>query len=117
MKCGKILLVEDDYRLRQMIKEVFELSDIEIDTAGNGKEALEYLNQNPPPRLMLLDLMMPVMSGPELLDKLNEEGKLDKFPIVLVSTLADDEKLNPYGFPALMKPVSLQTLVDIGNQY
>ena len=66
---------------------------------------------------MLLDLMMPVMSGTELLDKLNEEGRLNDFPIILVSTLAHDKVLNAYGLPALMKPVSLQTLVDLGNQY
>lgn len=110
-------MVEDDYRLRQMIKKVFELSGIEVETAGNGREALDYLNQHPAPALMLLDLMMPVMSGPALLDKLNEEGRLNDFPIVLVSTSADDKALNPYGLPALMKPVSLQTLVDLGHQY
>jgi CheY-like chemotaxis protein len=117
MKCRKILLVEDDYRLRQMIKNVLELSGIEVETTGNGREALDYLNQHPAPALMLLDLMMPVMSGPELLDKLNKDGRLNDFPIVLVSTVANDEELNSYGLPALMKPVNVQTLVDLGNQY
>lgn len=117
MKGKTILLVEDDYRLRQVMKNVFELSGIEIATAGNGREALDYLNQHPAPALMLLDLMMPVMSGPVLLAKLEEEGRLHDFPIVLVSTAANDKALNPYGLPALMKPVSLQTLIDLGSQY
>ena len=117
MKCKTVLLVEDDYRLRQMIKKVLELSEIEVSTAGNGKEALAYLEQHGAPALMLLDMMMPVMSGPELLDKLNEQGRLREFPIVLLSAVADLKDHNPYGLPALSKPIGMQALLDLGEKY
>lgn len=117
MENKKILLVEDDYRLRQMIKTICGLAGIEVDTACNGQEAWDYLNQQGKPALMLLDLMMPVMSGVELLDKLNAKGMLGGFPIVILSAIADSEGMNPYGFPSLTKPVPLQTLIDLGKKY
>lgn len=117
MSSNKILLVEDDYQLRLMIKTVFELSGIEIDTACNGQEAWVYLNQHPAPALMLLDLMMPVMDGLELLDKLKIEGRLGNFPIIILSAIADGKSLNPYGYPALTKPIRMQALLDLGKKY
>lgn len=117
MQCKKILVVEDDARLRQMIEKVFDLSNIEVEIAGNGKEALDYLKENMPPALILLDLMMPVMSGPEFVARLNEEGRLTDIPIVLMSALPIEKAHNPYDLPVLMKPLRLQTLVDLGNKY
>lgn len=117
MKSKAILLVEDDYSLRQTIKIVLASSGFTVDTACNGQEALRYLNQHGTPALMLLDMMMPVMNGPELLDKLIQEGRHNDFPIVILSAVADDEVANPYKYPAIVKPVRMQTLLDLAKQH
>lgn len=117
MKCKKIFVVEDDYRLRQITKRALESSGFVVETVANGKEALDYLALHPAPGLMLLDLMMPVMTGTALLDKLKEQGRLGEFPIVVLSAVANVEAKDVYGLPAVAKPVSLQALVNLGEQY
>ena len=56
-----ILVVDDDEDLREVICGVLEDAGYEAASAGNGREALDFLRSSPPPCLVLLDLMMPVM--------------------------------------------------------
>jgi CheY-like chemotaxis protein len=70
----KILLVEDDVNQRLLIKEELEERNYQVDEAGNGREALEKL-QDSNPDLVLLDIRMPEMDGIEALGRLVEERK------------------------------------------
>jgi CheY-like chemotaxis protein len=60
-----ILVVEDDFSIRETLVEVLELVDYKVVTASNGKEGIEKLQQGLKPCLVLLDMMMPVMGGRE----------------------------------------------------
>src|SRR5207244_10672732 len=58
-----VLVVEDDFDLRDALVPILEYEGHRVVSAANGKEALERLQTMPPPSLILLDLMMPVMDG------------------------------------------------------
>ena len=55
----KILVADDDYLLRDLIKDILEEKNYEVLEAKNGQEAVEIFNQNPEISLVILDVMMP----------------------------------------------------------
>jgi len=81
-----ILLVEDNPDVRELMGFVLRKEGYDVHEAENGKEALAQLEtMQPPPCLLLLDLMMPVMTGPELLQALADQDKLADLPVVVLS--------------------------------
>ncbi|PTM56787.1 two-component system response regulator (stage 0 sporulation protein F) [Desmospora activa DSM 45169] len=68
----KLLIVDDQYGIRVLLKEVFSREGLEVLQAANGKVALEII-QTEPPDLILLDMKMPGMDGLELLRHLKKE--------------------------------------------
>jgi two-component system response regulator AtoC len=109
-----ILIVEDDTDVRESIREVLEDAGYHVATAANGREGLDRL-ECARPSLILLDLMMPVMSGPELLAILQQRGS--DVPVVVVSAYCDhaDASAGVSGF--ISKPVRLQKLLDTVREY
>ena len=82
----KILIVEDEYHIRQIIKDYFSLKDIEVVEACNGYEAIELMNESID--LILLDIMMPGIDGYETCKQLRIKTKR---PIIFMSALSEDE--------------------------
>lgn len=81
-----ILLVEDDVDIREMIAEVLRAEGYVVEEAANGQEALSKLEtRTDRPCLLLLDVMMPVMSGPSLLSALRKSARLSSIPVVAMS--------------------------------
>lgn len=110
-----VLIVEDEPDLRDTLREILTLKGYTCSTAANGREALERLRQVPVPQVVLLDLMMPVMSGWELLQALEREPQSSTQPaIVVTSAVADLSELsNRYSCPILQKPIDLPRLLDL----
>lgn len=73
MDLKKVLVVDDQYGIRLLLKEVFAKDQIAIIQASNGKQALEVVQQEKPD-LILLDMKMPGMDGIELLRRLRKMG-------------------------------------------
>jgi len=71
MKSKSILIVDDEKNIRLTLSQALEVLEADIDTAANGEEALAKLNEKEF-NLILLDLMMPVMSGMEVLRQVRE---------------------------------------------
>lgn len=84
----KILIVDDEEILRMLIADTLEDLDVEIEIAEDGKIALEKLNQTEYD-LMLLDYMMPELTGMEVLERLPQEKKA-KMPILMLTAKAQD---------------------------
>jgi two-component system, chemotaxis family, chemotaxis protein CheY len=84
MSC-EILLVEDDENIRQDLVCILEGEGYHVATAVNGSEAITCLQTITLPRLILLDLMMPVMNGWELLQELRKRQRFARIPIIIVS--------------------------------
>jgi CheY-like chemotaxis protein len=79
-----VLVVEDDESIRNVITDVLEDRGFRVVAAGNGAAALERLDQMRPD-VMVLDLLMPVMHGWDLMETYAEKTDGDTIPIVVVS--------------------------------
>ena len=107
----KVLIVDDEEKIRNVIREYCESSNYECDEAENGNIALEKLKKNDYD-ILILDIMMPKMDGFELLKELPKEYKI---PTIILS--ARDEELDKLqGFDLgiddyLTKPFSPKELI------
>jgi CheY-like chemotaxis protein len=83
---GTVLIVEDDGAIRESIAEMLTDDGIMVLEAENGREALELLGRlGEPPRLILLDLMMPVMDGWTFRSRQLADPRLASIPVVILS--------------------------------
>jgi CheY-like chemotaxis protein len=106
---GVVLVVDDDESIRETLRMALELENYSTALAGDGAEALDWLHQNPPPKLILLDLMMPVMDGWQLFDHLKHDDQLARIPVVVITAFGRD--LGSVGqLPVLKKPIDLRDL-------
>lgn len=120
-----VLLVEDDVDIRESFQELLEAHGYEVIPAANGKEALELLSGAVLPAVVLLDMMLPVMSGNELLATMRGSDRLARVPVVILSTgtkLMGARDLaryaSTYGVSALLpKPVEPQRLLEVLQRY
>ena len=80
---GEVAVVEDEQDIRETLRDILEMEGYRVRCACNGKEALDALAEMPRPLLILLDLMMPVMSGTELAKRV--KAIRPGLPVVLIS--------------------------------
>ena len=112
---GPVLVVEDDPDVRQAMAELLEDGGYECILAEHGLEALETLRRRTP-SLVLTDLLMPVMNGVELIDRLRRDARWSHLPVVVMTAAGeriigvDLESLN---VPVLKKPVDVATLAQV----
>jgi CheY-like chemotaxis protein len=111
LRKGTVLVVDDDASIRETMSDVLEEEGYCVLCAENGKTALELL-EKARPNLVLLDLMMPVMSGWEVLEVLGDRDELAHIPIVVVSAM-----LAPGARMCLPKPVDLGHLLQVVEHY
>jgi CheY-like chemotaxis protein len=111
----RILIVEDEPAVRHSLRDVLEDEGYVVAEAANGQEALDYLRTHDTPCLILLDLMMPVMSGAEFLEAVKNDPALQEVSILIVSA-ASREKIEAVrsgssAVGVLLKPVQLTPLL------
>lgn len=102
-----ILVVEDEEESRESLRELLEIEGYDVETAANGKEALDKL-ESIEPCIILLDLFMPVMDGWELLDKLRSDGRLARLKVLVTTSAATN---TPKDVPVFLKPLDFDTLL------
>ena len=98
-----MLVVDDEADIRETLREAVEMVGCTAVLAANGADALRVLNESTP-CLMIVDLIMPVMTGEELLAILRQQPAFAQLP-VLISTSAPQRA--PAGIPVLPKPIDL----------
>jgi CheY-like chemotaxis protein len=103
-----VLVVDDDESIRETLCELVEMGGCSAVAAANGAEALKILLRHRP-CLMILDLLMPVMTGQELLEAIRAVPALESLP-VLIATSAPARA--PAGVPVIAKPIDIQTVWD-----
>ena len=108
----RILIVDDDDTIRALVVTVLRRRGYRLDTARNGVEALEHLSTCRY-SLVILDLMMPRMSGYEVLEKLGAQPEGTR-PLVLVLTAGLDRKPFDRSFVVgtIHKPFDIELLLD-----
>jgi two-component system chemotaxis response regulator CheY len=114
---NKAVVVDDSRAVRLILARTLRELDYEVREAGDGRQALEILNQEPAAfRLALVDWNMPEMNGIELLRKLRGDRRFDGLVIVMVTTETEVEQIgmalgagaNEY----VMKPFTREILLD-----
>jgi two-component system sensor histidine kinase/response regulator len=90
---NKILLVEDELALRETLQEILEFNDFEVSVAESGEEALESI-QKIAPDLIVSDIMMPGMTGLELIKEVHLQNQFKDIPFIFLSALASKEDQN-----------------------
>jgi CheY-like chemotaxis protein len=88
-----VLVVEDDPDIREVLEEMLDAAGHRVLTASNGREALAVLDRESSPCLVLLDLMMPVMSGFSFLEELDRRPDRERVSVLLVSANAQVQQL------------------------
>lgn len=118
MTAGTILAVDDERVVLRIIREYLETNDFEVVTASDGAQGLAILNQDPERfDAVVLDRMMPVMDGMELLKTIRADPRLFHLPVVMqtAATAAKQvqEGIDAGAFYYITKPYDEGTLVAI----
>lgn len=115
-----VLIVDDDYGIREVMSEILEDAGYEVATAADGDEALRYLQAaSSLPCLILLDLMMPVMTGWEFRLAQQQDPRLAAIPVVALSARRSvtHETYTITVDAFLHKPVDLDHLLEVVAGY
>jgi CheY-like chemotaxis protein len=115
----KILVVEDDTSIRELLVELLESESYEVYSAINGLEALKLLEAGNLPDLILIDLMMPIMDGYSFRTEQLKNTVWSKIPTIVMSAEANaKEKMRNFQITAfLSKPVELETILNTVARY
>jgi CheY-like chemotaxis protein len=106
-----VLVVDDDDEIRVALAEVLEDEGYRVELAENGRDALALIDPERPPRVIILDMMMPVMDGWSVLAALRADANLANIPVVVV-TAAGRRVGNLPVAHVLPKPVILDRLLS-----
>ncbi len=111
----KILLVEDELAIREMIKFAFYKSDFILLEAEDAETALVMIMREHPD-LILLDWMLPGISGLELAHRLKKDDASNEIPIIMLTALDQDELKKKacalYSCDYFIKPIEMKTLIS-----
>jgi CheY-like chemotaxis protein len=107
-----ILLAEDDLEMRDIIQDLLETIGCDVIPARTGRQALEFLFADSalPPDIVILDLMMPFVTGWQVLTIIQHDPVLAKIPVVILSAVTEDKPTGAAAF--LHKPFRVKTLLD-----
>ena len=89
---GRVLIADDDAETRRLLRVLFRLQGHDVRCAANGIEAVEAVRAEPP-RVLVLDVMMPVLDGLAALRVLRASGSLDGVSVVVYTASSDDYTL------------------------
>jgi CheY-like chemotaxis protein len=109
-----VLLAEDDLEIRDILQDLLEAEGYDVVPASHGRQALEFLQGarggDKLPDLVVLDLMMPLVDGHQVLDTMKSDPTLSAIPVVVLSAVARERPVGAAAF--LRKPIPLQKFFD-----
>jgi len=114
----RVLIVDDEFGLAEVIAEILCERGYDAVIAMNGKLALAEMQQTPP-QFVMLDVMMPVMDGPTLLGHMQQDPRLASIPVVLMSSLAESSFASVRALyrEFVRKPFTPEALYDLVERY
>ena len=119
---SKIMIIDDEKDIACLLETVLSMDNFEVTKAYNGKEAYEKLsaidNENELPDVIFLDVMMPEMDGYTLQAKLQEHEKLNKIPIIVLTSkkeMKDLFKLSSNIFAFVEKPFNPKDMAKMAH--
>ncbi len=113
-----VLLAEDDLEIRDILQDLLEAEGYDVIPASHGRQALEFLRSargSKLPDLVVLDIMMPLVDGHQVLDEMKKDPVLAEIPVVVLSAAVRERPAGAAAF--LRKPIPLQKLIDTIRGY
>lgn len=111
----RILIVEDDEDIREAMVAFLEMKGYTVASAGNGREALDYLEDASLPDLIISDLAMPVMDGRQFRLEQLKDARLAAIPILIITAMADRTHID--ASEILLKPVDADLLLTAVSRH
>lgn len=112
----KIMVVDDEPDILTTVGQMLEMSGFEVIRAASGKECIKKLTQSPAnPDLIVLDIMMPEVSGWDVAAKIKENPRWNKIPIVFLTAKGDVMSVGMGGMTSedyIVKPFDIKDLID-----
>ncbi len=112
-----VLIVEDDDGAREALSDCLEMEGISVASARNGKEALDYLHHAHRPKVILLDLFMPVMTGWEFRAAQKNDAAIADIPVVVVTAFGSAVTRQIDANLIMHKPLDLDRLINVFRDY
>ena len=110
--------MDDDRQFQETIRLLLTRAGYETTCASNGREALDHLDTEDPPALILLDVQMPVMGGEDFRAEQLKIRRLRTIPVVVLSADSEIEsKAERMSVPYLVKPIDGQELLAAVGRY
>jgi CheY-like chemotaxis protein len=107
-----VLIAEDDDAIRDTLEDLLSAAGYHVIAAEDGLEALDWLS-SVPVDLVIVDILMPRLGGPELINHIRQTNQLAAVPIILVSGFADLDRYRDLPVDAIYhKPFHLPDLVE-----
>lgn len=107
----RVLVVDDNEGMRENLAEALTIEGYAVAVASDGEAALTRLAEDPLPRVVLLDLMMPGMSGADVLGRIREDPRLDGVRVVMTTGASGARARAPGADAILMKPFGVRELL------
>lgn len=115
--CIDVLLAEDDEDLREAMVDTLNDAGFSVEAVRNGRDALDWLEDSGHnPKIILLDLMMPVMDGWQFLDERKNTPKVASVPVVVLSASMGFTGSNET-VAFMQKPVAVKPLIALLTIY
>jgi len=112
------MVVDDDIDIRETIQDLLEVRGFHVIGAGDGADAMAQLKRGARPRVILLDLMMPGLSGEEFRNQQLADADIAHIPVVVLSGARGvDEAARRMRVASLPKPVELHELMETVGRF
>jgi len=112
-----VLIVDDDPDIRDAVGECLRYEGYDVHSAADGQDALDRLEYGLRPDVILLDLMMPVLNGFDVLEALKSRPEWKSIPVVIVSANRGYEAEDLSGAVSILrKPVNVDRLIAAVEQ-
>ena len=108
-----VLVVDDEPDIRDTLEEFLVDAGFVVRSAANGAQAMDCLARALP-CLVILDLLMPVVSGNEVIERMRQSERLANVPIIITTS---DPSRAPSGIPIMKKPMNLGRLLSVVRQH
>jgi DNA-binding response OmpR family regulator len=92
-KNPRVLVIDDDPSLQKLVSVLLTRAGLEPISAGSAAEAVQALRAGPLPDIIILDLMLPDVSGIDLLKQMRAKQVFDNLPVLILSALADPDQI------------------------
>jgi DNA-binding response OmpR family regulator len=112
---AKVLVIDDEPNIVQTLQDRLEMNDYQVITATDGKAGLEKATSEVPD-IILLDVIMPIMDGLEMLERLRKNNATRKIPVIMLTARSQSQDItraNSYGIEDyVVKPFDLSELLE-----